>query len=112
MCRESRELIRWGLLMVGFALIAIGCLEEAESPRPLPPLQPDAFDFDPREPIRMPGIGSGYGSGAVAPTGRSASTPSEESVDGSRVQGDANHSDAAIDGGVDAAFDEGVSDES
>ena len=111
MCRESIELIRWGLLMVGLALITIGCLEEAESPRPLPPLQPDAFDFDPREPIRMPGIGSGYGSGAVAPTGRGAPILSEETIDGSRDQVDAGHSDATTDGGVDAAFDEGTSDE-
>ena len=47
----------------------LSCLEEAESPRPIPPIQPDASAYDPRPPIRMPGTGSGYGSGISGPTG-------------------------------------------
>jgi len=38
-------------------------------------VQPDAFNFDPRPPVQMPSTGSGYGSGVMAPTGRSPMAP-------------------------------------
>ncbi len=108
MCRESIELIRWGAILLCLALAALGCLEEMESPRPLPPVQPDAFEFDPREPIRMPGMGSGYGSGVVAPTGRGPVAPTGEAIDMALMMDvdDADPIDQSVDEGVDEGADE------
>ncbi len=98
---------RYALTMCTLALGALtlwGCLGPVDDPRPLPQPALDGSLFDARRPPVAPGYGSGYGSGAPAPSGPSGRPAMEldAGVEDVSDAADASH-DALVDGSYDAS---------